>query len=150
MYGRVNSSWALANKNLMKRDGRNIPDEEQFTKMVIEGLWQFCISVWTQRNANEQGKSYGVSLIERERVFGQIEQIYENLRVVVEDKDLWLFQKSLEERLSDKYDSQVAWLQVLRELYAYHEYLWYDDDRRSVRHVEYIKENLHGRRLHLW
>ena len=65
-------------------------------------------------NVNEHGKGYGVSLIEKERVAGQIEQVYENLREMIKEKDLWLFQKSLEERLSDKYDVQVAWLQVLR------------------------------------
>ena len=106
--------------------------------------------MWTQRNVNEHGKGYGVSLIEKERVAGQIEQVYENLREMIKEKDLWLFQKSLEERLWDKYDLQVAWLQVLRELYAYHEYSWYDDDRRSHRHVEYVEENLNGRSLHIW
>ena len=66
-------------------------DKEQFTKAVIEGLWLFSIAVWTQRNANEHGKGYGVSLIEKERVAGQIEQVYENLREMINEKDLWLF-----------------------------------------------------------
>ena len=106
--------------------------------------------MWAQRNANEHGKGYSISLIEKERVGGQIEQIYEFLLQEVESSDMWLFQKSLEERMRDKYDVQIAWLQTIRKLYTYHEYDWYNDDRRSERHVEYVEDNLFGRSLQLW
>ena len=51
----------------------------------------------------------------------------------------------MEKRLEDTYDVQMAWLELLRKLYAKHEFEWFVPDQRTNTHVEYIQDNMHGK-----
>ena len=57
----------------------------------------------------------------------------------------WMFKKNMEKRLEDTYDVQMAWLELLRKLYAKHEFEWFVPDQRTNTHVEYIQDNMHGK-----
>ena len=42
--------------------------------------------------------------------------MYVNLKDVVKKEDEWLFKKNLDNKISEKYDVQVAWLEILRKM----------------------------------
>ena len=118
---------------------------------MIEAYWQFGISVWTQRNQMEHGTNYSVSLLERERVQKCIVEAYRRFTEVKEDcENSWMFQKDLEKKMEETYDTQVAWLELLRKLYAHHEFEWFEPDSRNRTHIEYVEEGIHGRSLNIW
>ena len=77
VYGRLSKKWAVVNDVLMRRDGRATADTDSVAKALVEGYWQFGISVWTQRNQLEHGNQYSVSLLERERVQRCIKSAYD-------------------------------------------------------------------------
>ena len=137
---------------LMRRDGRATADTDSVAKALVEGYWQFGISVWTQRNQLEHGNQYSVSLLERERVQRCIKSAYDKFGSInTSDCEIkWMFGKSIEKRLEDTYDVQMAWLELLRKLYAHHEFEWFEPERRSCTHIEYVEEGIHGRSLSVW
>ena len=60
------------------------------------------------------------------------------------------FQKNLDKKISEKYDVQVAWLEILRKMYQYHNFEWYEEDRRSRALIEYVVESVSERSTKIW
>jgi len=101
--------------------------------------------VWNQRNESEHGNKYTISLIEKDRVTMQIQQAFKKYETIENCETDWMFTRSMEKRLEDTYDVQMAWLELLRKLYSKHEFEWFVPDHRTDNHVDYIEENIHGK-----
>ena len=76
----------------------------------METFWQFGIAIWTQRNENEHGNKYTVSLIEKDRAVKQIIQDFEKRETMENCETDWMFKKNMEKRLEDTYDVHVLML----------------------------------------
>jgi len=129
----------------MAKDNKQQFETKGVSKTLVEAFWRFGISVWNQRNKNEHGNKYIVSIIEKERATQQIIQAFKKYETMENCETDWMFTKHMEKRLEDTYDVQMAWLELLRKLYAKHEFEWFVPDQRTDKHIEYIEENIHGK-----
>ena len=150
VYGRISKSWGKANNVLRARDGMKTIEPNVFTGRLISEFWQFGLAVWAQRNETEHGLGYSVSIIEKERVRKTIVSLYVNLRDIVKKEDEWIFGKSLRKRLEESYDTQVAWLEVIRRMYKYHEFEWFEEDFRTRAYIDYVAEAIYERSTMIW
>ena len=150
VFGRILMKWAIANNDLRQRDGLRTMNPTVFATKIIGELWQIGLIIWAHRNTVEHGTRYSISQLEKERVKNEVIDVYVNLKDVAKKEDEWLFKKTLEKRLSEKYDVQVAWLELLRRLYQYHNFEWYKEERRSRAMIEYVVESVCERSTKIW
>ena len=102
----------------MRRDQKLVVEKIVLTKLLIDGLWQFGIAIWTQKNETEHGNKYSVSLLEKERIQKRISVVYEKYEAMRSCDVEWMFKKTLEQRLQDNYDVlRLVWRHVLPVFY---------------------------------
>ena len=150
VFGRISMKWAIANNDLRQRDGLRTINPTVFATKIIGELWQIGLTIWAHRNTVEHGTGYSISQLEKERVKNEVIDVYVNLKDVAKKEDEWLFKKTLDKKLSEKYDVQVAWLELLRRLYQYHNFEWYEEERRSRAMIEYVVESVCERSTKIW
>lgn len=82
---------------------------------MILALWTYSMTQWTERNIGVHGHR---SALEVEETKELIERACDRFWEKVETNDPWLLWKPLEMQLSNNYDTLIAWLSMIKNIYA--------------------------------
>ena len=142
LYGRISLKW----KQIGPTDSfRN--DKDSWSKLIVERLLNFGISLWKQRNILVHGNAGGTSKSDITKTEAMIGFFYDELLPKIDIETKWLFTTTLEQKLAEPYAAQVAWVDSVRRLYPD----LYSKGKYKVgqgnftkKHLEYIKETSVG------
>ena len=112
IQGRLTKEWKYA--TLM--DG-TIVDQSMITGKVATAMLTYGLDSWRQRNKIIHGNDGAVSTLEKFKIAETITEIYDKLLPEIHPTHAWLFSMKKEEKLTESYAVQIAWLDSVCKLY---------------------------------
>ena len=142
LQGRISMKWKLIGPTDSFRE-----DKDNWSKLIVERLLNFGISLWKQRNILVHGTAGGTSKSNIIKTSAMIGYFYDELLPKIDIENKWLFTSTLEQKLAEPYAVQVAWVDSVRRLYPdLYSKVKYKVGKGTFtkKNLEYIKETSVG------
>ena len=117
LYGRVLMQWEIVNRKLLK-DREHRIDSTTWTVYLIRELYKIGVELWNAQNIGEHRNQSmnSLSLEARDNTITVIQQFYAKIKPVIRPQDSWLFEKSKKIKVREKFDNQIAWINLVGKI----------------------------------
>ncbi len=112
LLGRLAREW----REIGPREDQQMEPLEWASKIASYTI-DYSLALWRNRNQQIHGTDGGISRAEENRTVEMIRLIFEQIGPNIRLSHKWLFQKRLEDKLTEPYHVQIAWIDSVRRLY---------------------------------